>query len=281
MHAGEMAFGAAPPAAAAHEEGAAVVDQSAAHGGALLAALAELRGEDELVDCVLALGPGEHAEVVPLHAAVGAACSPYLRGALRRGTHRGSWRGREVRRVAFLGEAPAAAVRALVDYWYSGVLHLGPSAAGVAALWAAADYLLMGGVAEACEAQLRDTLSPATWAAAREAGDRFGRPALSEAALKYAAVNLGRASAQRGVWGALPLAAVQEVVRREDAGGGREDEVLEAALAWAEAQGGGGAAALAEVLPLVRLPQLSQGAKLRLRRHAFVAEGGALHRAAI
>jgi hypothetical protein len=63
------------------------------------------------------------------------------------------------------------------------------------------------------------------------------------------------------VWGALPLAAVQEVVRREDAGGGREDEVLEAALAWAEAQEGGGAAALAAVLPQVRLPQLSAAAK--------------------
>ena len=172
MHAGEMAFGAAPAGAAAHEEGAAVVDQSAAHGGALLAALAELRGEDELVDCVLALGPGEGAELVPLHAAVGAACSPYLRGALRRGTHRGTWRGETVRRVDYLGEAPAAAVRALVGFMYSGVLRLAPSAAGVAAVWAAADYLLMGGVAAACEAHLRATLSPATWAAAREVGER-------------------------------------------------------------------------------------------------------------
>ncbi len=73
------------------------------------------------------------------------------------------------------------------------------------------------------------------------------------------------------MWDALPLAAVQDVLRRKDAGGAREDEVLEAALAWAEAQAGGGAAALAVVLPLVRLPQLSAAAKLRLRRHALYA----------
>jgi hypothetical protein len=247
-------------------EGARVADLGAAHAGALLGVLAALREGDELVDCVLALGPGDQAEMVPLHAVVGAAFSPHLRSALQPAwAHRGEWRGREVWRVDVPGEAPPAAVRALVGFMYSGLLRLGASAADVAALWAAADYLLMGGVAAACEGHLRATLSPASWAEAREAGERFSRPALSDAALEYAALNLGRVSAHRGVWDALSLAAVQEVVRREDAGGGSEDEVLEAVLAWAEAQVGGGAAALAAVLPLVRLPQLSQAAKLLLR----------------
>jgi hypothetical protein len=49
-----------------------------------------------------------------------------------------------------------------------------------------------------------------------------------------------------------------------------EDEVLAAALAWAEAAEGG-ADALAELLSVVRLPQVSGAALARLRLHALVA----------
>ena len=153
-------------------------------GAALLGGLAELRDADELVDCVLALGSGEGAEQLPLHAAVAAACSGHVRGALRAswagaggaGGGMGVWRGRAVRRVvlpvgpaAALGQIPAAGVRALVDFWYSGALALGPGEAGVgaaAALWCAADYLqAWRGVGAACEAHVRGALSGATWAA--------------------------------------------------------------------------------------------------------------------
>jgi hypothetical protein len=152
-------------------------------GAALLGGLAELRDADELVDCVLALGPGEHAEVVPLHAAVAAACSGHVRGALRAswagaggaGGGVGRWRGREVRRVVLpvgeeVGRIPAAGVRLLVDFWYSGRLQLGAGEAGVAAaaaLWCAADYLqAWRGVAAACEVHLRGAVSAAPWGSA-------------------------------------------------------------------------------------------------------------------
>ena len=164
-------------------------------GAALLGGLAELRDADELVDCVLALGEGEGAEQLPLHAAVAAASSGHLRGALRAswagaggaGGGVGRWRGREVRRVVLpvgegFGRIPAAGVRLLVDFWYSGRLELGAGEAGVAAaaaLWCAADYLqAWRGVASACEAHVRSALSPATWAAVWALGDRYGQPAL-------------------------------------------------------------------------------------------------------
>ncbi len=93
--AGELALGAAPAAAgAAREEALRRGDLSAAHGAALLAALAELHDAEELVDCVLAPGPGNGTEMVPLRTAVGAAYAAYGRTVLRRGTgHRGALRG--------------------------------------------------------------------------------------------------------------------------------------------------------------------------------------------
>ena len=82
------------------------LDQHETQGAALLGGLAELRDADELVDCVLALGSGEGAEQLPLHAAVAAACSGHVRGALRAswagaggaGGGMGVWRGRAAQR---------------------------------------------------------------------------------------------------------------------------------------------------------------------------------------
>ncbi len=130
-----------------NQQGAAHVGVLQQHGGAVLAALAKLREEDALIDCVLALGKGEDAELVPVHATVAAACSPFVLCALRvQWARQCRWRGRTVWRVD-VEDVPGAggAVRALVSFMYSGEMPLlGPDAAYAGALWAAAIYLHMG-----------------------------------------------------------------------------------------------------------------------------------------
>ena len=73
MNVGDLAFGGA--AAPGAVPGAVHVDLSGAHSRALMGAFQELREQEELIDCVLAVGGGG-GELVPLHAAVAAACSP-------------------------------------------------------------------------------------------------------------------------------------------------------------------------------------------------------------
>jgi hypothetical protein len=96
---------------------------------------------------------------------------------------------------------------------------------------------------------------------------------LSGAAAEFAAVGFREAVAHRS-WGRAPLGAVREVLGHEWLSVGSEDEVLSAALSWAEAAEGG-ADALAELLSVVRLPQLSGAALARLRLHALVAGSAA------
>jgi hypothetical protein len=288
---GRSAGGAAAELAAGADGGAAMsaLDGPDGHDAALRSGLAELRAADELVDCVLALGAGEDAEVLPLHAAVGAACSGHVRGALRAtwagaggaGGGMGVWRGRVVRRVVLpvgpaLGQIPAAGVRLLVDFWYSGQLDLGPGEAGVEAaeaLWCAADYLqAWRGVAEACEAHVRGALSAATWVAVWALGERYGRPLLARAAVEYAArtTNFEEAVAHAS-WGRAPLGAVRQLLRLERLRVNSEDEVLAAALCWVKSAKGS-ADALAELLAVaVRLPHVSAKARASLRRRALVA----------
>ena len=98
------------------------MDLSASHSRALMGAFQELREQEELIDCVLAIGGGG-GQLVPLHAAVAAACSPTLRSTLRWDVGSVLWRGQQVRRMTV--PASAAAVRALVGFMYTGVLQLG------------------------------------------------------------------------------------------------------------------------------------------------------------
>jgi hypothetical protein len=71
-------------------------------------------------------------------------------------------------------------------------------------------------------------------------------------------------------WARASLGAVRELLGHEWLSVQSEDEVLSAALTWAEAAEGG-ADALVEVLSVVRLPLVSGAALARLRLHALVA----------
>ena len=135
MNVGDLAFGGA--AAPEAVPGALHVDLSGAHSRALMGAFQELREQEELIDCVLAVGGGGR-ELVPLHAAVAAACSPMLRSTLRWDVGTVVWRGQQLRRMTV--PASAAVVRALVGFMYTGVLHL-YDVEDVAELWSAAAYL--------------------------------------------------------------------------------------------------------------------------------------------
>ena len=120
-------------------------------------------------NCVLAVGGGGK-ELVPLHAAVAAACSPTLRSTLRWDIGTVVWRGQQLRRMTV--PASAAAVRALVGFVYTGVLQLGVGVEDVAEVWSAADYLQMGSVTAACEAHVRGSNAVAGHMGARERAGR-------------------------------------------------------------------------------------------------------------
>jgi len=241
-----------------------------------------------------------------MHAAIAASNSDTLRGALRAswagaagpGGGMRTWQGRQVRVVVLavgtgLGLLPAAGVRKLVDSWYTGRLQLGEAAEDglrdVMDVMVAADYLqAWSGVAAMCAAHVRTLrVSHSCWAKLWQLGQAWEQPALLEPppisgfesfrrqAILIAAHDFKVTVAHRS-WVDAPLGAVRELLGRGDMLSVRsEDEVLAATLAWADRAAEGGADALAELLPLVRLPQVSRGALARLWQDARVASSQA------
>ena len=244
---------------------------------ALLGGLASLRDASMFVDCVLELG--ELGELIPIHAVVGAARSGFILGSLLHGGRTAQYEGRAVRSIripvvgSVLGAAiPAAGVRALVEFWYTDKMELG-GLQDVADLWSAADFFITWtGVADRCCDQARLLLSIDTWAEVWTLGLFYSRPELRQAAVEYATSRFKKAASHRW-WVRAPLGAVQELLRQELLHSS-EDEVMSAALSWVEGAKAG-ADALAELLSVVRLPQVSGAALARLRLHPLVAGSAA------
>jgi N-acetylneuraminic acid mutarotase len=241
---------------------------------ALMSRLASLRYSNEFVDCVLELGAG--GELIPIHAVLGAANSGYIMGALRHGEGTVLYNGRVVRSIMLtvgdvLGTVPAAGVRKLVDYWYTNKMKL-DGLQDAYDVWIAADFLVTWkGVADKCCAHALDLLAVDNWAEVWTLGKFFKRLELRKAASKFAVSRFKEVVAHLH-WKGAPLEAVREVIGHELLDVGSEDEVLSAAMLWAEgAESGGGSDALAELLSVVRLPQVSALALDKLRIHPLVS----------
>jgi hypothetical protein len=182
-----------------------------------------------------------------------------------------------------LGLLPAAGVRKLVDYWYTGRIQLGEAAddglRDVMDVMVAADYLqAWHGVAAMCAAHVhRLDMATRHWVSLWRLGSANAEFAAIKAQAKLlTAQNFKEAAAQR-CWVRAPLGAVRELLTSRWLSANSEDEVLAAVLAWADRAAGGGADALAELLPLVRLPQVSRGALAHLRQHALAAGNPTCH----
>ena len=229
---------------------------------------------EELADCVLQLG--ERGVSIPIHAVVGAINSGHIRGALRSGVGSVDYNGRQVRRIVLpcgpedilLGQIPEAGVRMLVDFWYMEKLELGEGIAQAADVWCAANYLqAWKGVMDACEAHVRSSLSAATWAEAWTLGNVYGRTGLCAAAIEFASTRFKAVTAHLS-WAHAPLEAVKQVFSYTWLQVDNEDFVLQAALSWAEYKGEG----LADLLSLVRLPQVTKSAMDKLKVHPLVSQ---------
>ena len=243
------------------------------HLGAMLGGLQAAR--DELADCVLQLG--ERGAEIPIHALVGFINSGHIRGALRSGVKKyADYNGRQVRCIVLPcgpdvmgGQIPEAGVRMLVDFWYTDKLELGEGIAQSADVWCAANYLqAWKGVMDACEAHVSSSLSAATWAEAWTLGNVYNRTGLCEAAIEFASTRFQAVAAHLS-WAHAPLEAVKQVFARLQVGD--EDFVLQAALSWADSKREG----LAELLSLVRLPQVTKSAMDKLKVHPLVSQSAA------
>jgi hypothetical protein len=249
------------------------------HADVLLSRLSALRQEDRrgqgaLVDMVLSFGPG--AEPLPMHCLVGMACSDFiyvrLTGTRAWGKTTTLWNGRQVRCVELRlgsapGEVPAAGLRKLVDFWYSGELELSrePEQGVREALdvFTAASYMLAWeGVAELCRAHLSACATPATWVALFNVGDLgiLGfSDAVRAAALAFAG-RMFRSVVAHASWAQAPLLAVEMLFRELRTA--KEDEVLLAGLAWAAPAHLG---CMPQLLRSVRLPHVTPMALQHLK----------------
>ena len=156
----------------------------------------------------------------------------------------------------------------MVEFMYSGVVEV--SGGDVADVLNAAEFLELPFAYGAVVAYLLTQISASTWADVRALGDRFVKPELSGAATEWAAAHFGQAAGDARAWRAVPRAWVEELLAREDLGCNDEDDVLAAALVWADGAEGR-AAGLPALLNLVRLPHISAAKAWRLSLHPTVA----------
>ena len=233
-------------------------------------------------DCVLKV---QEEKLVPVHAALAAACSGFIRSSLRRSEHTMTWNGRLVSVVPIV-DVPAHIVETLVEFMYTGQIDA-RDIEHLADIWAGADFLAMGGVVDAAdddeaageEPEMSiafqnlaiDMLTPKTCFRVLQLGDDHRMPALVTAALEFAARHLKEVSFD---WKELSFEMVRELVEMDDVGA-HEDEVLDVALAWVgdvkksnrkrKRTVNERAAAVAEVLSRIRPQYLSKQGILKLR----------------
>lgn len=252
------------------------LDVTLRYAPALLSPLNELRLSKTFTDCVLSADGVDF----PVHAAVVAAASARLRASLTSGYRESrptaDKDGRMAHRLEMSGDLHVISsfgLQRMVEFMYSGVVEV--SGGDVADVLNAAEFLELPFAYGAVVAYLLTQISASTWADVRVLGDRFVKPELSGAATEWAAAHFGQAAGDVRAWRAVPRAWVEELLAREELGGcWSEDEVLAAALVWAEGAEGGGAA-LPALLNLVRLPHISAAKALQLSEHALVVNSDA------